>query len=302
VNYDPHHLPSQAGKTFAVTGGATGIGYFIVEQLACAGASVILLARSEQRADAAMATVRTLAPSAQLSFIPFELGSLKSVSAAALALPPVDGIAFNAGLVHPTKGRELTEDGLERMVGGNYVAHFALLARAFSSLTPQARVVSMGSMSTRLVKADIGDLMQEHGQYNANNAYAYSKHAMQAFGFELDRRLRASGSGIQSLVAHPGFALDVQAPRRGRFRTISAAELLGQNLLRFMTQGKDRGAWNPVRALTDPDAKGGEFYGPRGSVKGRSVLVQSVPQDRDPAFGAELWRLSEQWAQLKFDV
>jgi len=96
--------------------------------------------------------------------------------------------------------------------------------------------------------------------------------------------------------------MDVQAPDRGRYRTISAAERFGQNLLRPMTQGKDRGAWPAVRALTDPAAQGGEFFGPGNGLKGAPVPVKAVPQDRDPAFGAELWRLSEQWAGLKFEV
>lgn len=300
MNWDPRTLPDQTGKHFAVTGGSSGIGYYIAEQLTAAGASVTLLARSEKRADAAIASIRTVTPTAQLAFIPFDLISLASVSAAASALPPVDGVVLNAGLTSATKGRELTADGLERMVGENYVAHFALLARALPKVS--GRVVSMGSMSTRLARADVTDLLQERAKYNASKAYAYSKHAMQAFGFELDRRLRDSGSGIRSLVAHPGFAMDVQAPDRGRYREISAAETLGQNLLRPMTQGKDRGAWPAVRALTDPAAQGGEFYGPRNGLKGTPVPVKAVAQDYDPAFGAELWRLSEQWAGIKFDV
>jgi len=300
VTWNPSSLPTQSGKTFAVTGGSSGIGYFIAEQLTAAGASVILLARSEKRADAAIATIRTVTPTAQLAFIPFDLASLASVSAAASALPPVDGIVLNAGLTSATAGRELTADGLERMVGENYVAHFALVAQSLSKVS--GRVVSMGSMSTRLARADVTDLLQESGRYNASKAYAYSKHAMQAFGFELDRRLRASGSSIRSLVAHPGFAMDVQAPNRGRYRQISVGERFGQNLLRPMTQGKDRGAWPAVRALTDPAAQGGEFYGPSGTVKGRPVVARAVAQDYDPAFASELWRLSEQWAGIKFDL
>ena len=300
MSFDPRALPSQVGKTFAVTGGASGIGYYIAEQLTGAGASVILLARSAQRADAAMASIRGINPAAELASIAFDLSSLDSVSAAASALPPVDGIALNAGLTSATASRELTADGLERMVGENYVAHFALMAQVLPKVA--ARVVSMGSMSTRLARADVTDLLQERAKYNASKAYAYSKHAMQAFGFELDRRLRLRGSDIRSLVAHPGFAMDVQAPDRGRYRTISAAERFGQNLLRPMTQGKDRGAWPAVRALTDPAAQGGEFFGPGNGLKGAPVPVKAVPQDRDPAFGAELWRLSEQWAGLKFEV
>jgi NAD(P)-dependent dehydrogenase (short-subunit alcohol dehydrogenase family) len=46
VTWDPRHLPSQVGKTFVVTGGNAGIGYFTVEQLAAAGGRVIIAARN----------------------------------------------------------------------------------------------------------------------------------------------------------------------------------------------------------------------------------------------------------------
>ena len=291
-------------STVVVTGGSSGIGYFVSEQLARQGHSVIIAARTASKADAAMASIRGQVPGAELFFVPFDLDSLASVRAAAgqiTALGAVDGLALNAGLTSPTKARQLTEDGLEKTVGGNYVAHFALAAQLWPALSPTARIVSMGSMSTRLAKADLENLMQQRGRYNASKAYAYSKHGMQAFGFELDRRLRAAGSGIQSLVAHPGFAMDVQAPKRPGVNDHIDARL-GQNLLRPMTQGKDRGAWPMVTALTDPDARGGEFYGPPNGLKGRPKLVTAVAQDRDPAFGQRLWQLSEEWAGLSFDV
>ncbi len=289
-------------SAFVVTGGSRGIGYFVAEQLAAAGHRVVIAARDEKRADAAAASIRHHVPGAVVDFVPLDTASLDSVAAAAGRLGPIDGLALNAGLVSPVKNRELTVDGLERVMATNYIGHFALVAQAFSSLSPTARVVSMGSMSTRLMRADIADLLQEQG-YKSEKAYAYSKHAMQAFGFELDRRLRASASGIQSLVAHPGFALDVQAARRpGINDQASALNRFGQQLLRPMTQGKDAGAAAMVRALTDPQAQGGEYYGPPNGLKGASKLITAVPQDRDPAFGAELWRLSEQWTGIQFQL
>lgn len=83
-------------------------------------------------------------------------------------------------------------------------------------------------MSARAMRADFGDLMQEHGAYDSAKVYPYSKHAVQAFGFEFDRRLRERGSGVRSLVAHPVFALDVQSPRRGNVNVVSTRAWLGQ--------------------------------------------------------------------------
>jgi NAD(P)-dependent dehydrogenase (short-subunit alcohol dehydrogenase family) len=301
VSFTP---PSQAGKTFVVTGGSRGIGYWIAEHLARAGAEVIIAARSKEQADAAAESIRTQVPNAVVRFVPLDLGSLDSVAEAArtlVSIGVVDGIALNGAVVAGGKERQTTVDGLELIVGTNYVGHFALLAGCFTALTPTARVVGMGSMATRMQKVDLDDLMQRNGQYSFDSAYAYSKHAVQMFGFELDRRLRQSGSGIQSLVAHPGFALDVQAPKRA-VDPRSTVSVLTQNLLRPMTQGKDRGALPLVRALTDLSLASGSYIGPRAGLKGSPVVKTAVAADRDPNAAATLWRLTEQWANLTFSI
>ena len=49
------------------------------------------------------------------------------------------------------------------------------------------------------------DLQLEHG-YAPQKAYQQSKLANAIFGIELDRRLRAAGSPILSVLAHPGYS------------------------------------------------------------------------------------------------
>jgi NAD(P)-dependent dehydrogenase (short-subunit alcohol dehydrogenase family) len=304
VSWDPNSLPGQPDKTFVVTGGSSGIGYFIVEQLAATGARVVVASRSRERAALAAESVRREVPNARLGFIELDLGSLESVRRAAeavLELGSVDGLVENAGLTDSPRVRATTTDGLELLVGTNFVGHFALTALAFPALSGNARVVSMGSMSTRLSKANPADLLSEK-KYSASAAYATSKHLTQTFGFELDRRLRAAGSDIESIVAHPGFALDVTAPGRPGINDLGVAAIIGQSLLRPMSQGRDRGAWPVVRALLDPGAKGGEFYGPSRSVAGRPIVIRAVDQDYDPAFGASVWEHGQAWSGVDFTI
>jgi len=301
VNWDPRALPSQSGKTFVVTGAGRGVGYFVAEQLATAGARVILTTRGETTA---LDSIRSRVPGASLEQVTLELGSLASIRQAAAdlaALGPIDVLINNAGKTGGARQRETTADGLEIMVGTNAYGPFALTALLFPAVT--GRIVNVGSLSTRLAKADLGDFEQSAGKYSLSRAYAYSKHGVHAFALELDRRLRASGSGVRSLLAHPGFALDGSASARpGITDRNSAGQRFAERLMRPVAHGKDRGAWPVVRAAIDPDAAGGEFYGPSRSVTGPPVLAKPVPQSADPAFGAEFWRLAEQATGVAFDI
>ena len=301
MTWDPRALPSQAGTTVVVTGAGRGIGYFVAEQLAAAGARVIVTTRGDT---AVLDSIRSRVPRADLQLVQLELGSLASVRAAAsqiAAFGPLDVLINNAGKTGGSRRRETTADGLEIMVGTNAYGPFALTALLLPTVT--GRVVSLGSLSTRLAKVDLSDLEQRDGRYSVSKAYAFSKHGVHAFAFELDRRLRASGSAVRSLLAHPGFALDGNsAPRPGINDRASAAQRFAERLLRPVAHGKDRGAWPVVRAAVDPDARGGEFYGPSRSVTGPPVLTTPVPQSADPAFGSAFWDLAESATGVTFEV
>jgi NAD(P)-dependent dehydrogenase (short-subunit alcohol dehydrogenase family) len=300
--WNPTELPSQSGKTIVVTGGNAGIGYFVSEQLAGAGARVILASRSADRADVAIKSIETRVPGAQLDFVQLDLSSLGSIREAAekiRKLGPIDVLINNAGATSGSNQRVSTEDGLEFVVGSNAFGPYALTALVFPALAKTGRVVSLGSMATRLVKLDPANLQSTQGKYNFFRAYAYSKHAMHAFALELQRKLAASGSTVESVLAHPGSAVDLLSDKRpgindGRVKPLDV-------LSAVISQGKDRGAWPVVRAAIDPHAKGGEFYGPKRSVAGKPVLLEPVASSASEEFGAEFWRQAEAATGITFE-
>jgi NAD(P)-dependent dehydrogenase (short-subunit alcohol dehydrogenase family) len=274
-----------------VTGGNAGIGYFVSEQLARAGARIVMASRSPEKADAASRSIRERVAGAMVDFVRLDLSSLDSVREAAEGigkLGPIDVLINNAGATTGSSKRAETKDGLEFVVGSNAFGPYALTARVFPSLTPTARVISLGSMATRMVGLDASNLQSERGRFNFFRAYAYSKHAMHAFAFELQRKLGAAGSGIESILAHPGSAVDLLSEKRAGINDGPVKPL--DVLSAIISQGKDRGAWPIVRAATDPGAKGGEFYGPHRSVSGRPVLLQPVASSASEEFGSEFWR------------
>lgn len=304
--WDPRHLPSQAGRTFVVTGGNAGIGYFTSEQLAGAGGRVILAARNRDKADAAMGSIRSRIPSADLDFVHLDLTSLASVREAAAelaALGPIDALINNAGLVIAPPTRQVTSDGIELIVGGNALGHFALTAQLFPALAREGRVVGLGSMSTRMVRLNASDLLSEK-RYQAFRAYAFSKHAVHGFAFELDRRLRAAGDARRSMLAHPGFAVTGLAEKRPGVTDQAPWRRLSEIVLfSIVGQGKDHGAWSSVRAAIDPDAGSGTFFGPsRMLLTGPPAPLAPVTSSASPEFGERLWALAEEKTGVRFDI
>ncbi|TFC26093.1 SDR family NAD(P)-dependent oxidoreductase [Cryobacterium sp. TMT1-3] len=299
MSWNPRSLPDQAGKTFVVTGANAGLGYFTSEQLAGAGAHVVLACRNPVKADAAAAAIRLRVPGASVSVLQLDVSDLQSVrevSETLRAFPRLDGLILNAGIVHPPTDRAVSLDGNELVFATNFLGHFALTAGSLMALrrTPGSRVVSLGSLISRLMDSSLDDL-QLATTYSGWKAYAQSKIAMQVFGFELDRRLRANGAGmVQSLVAHPGYSISgltlgirsVNEVSRGK-RVLDGLQLL------VGAQSKQQGAWSTVRAAIDPDANGGDYFGPSLLLRGRPVRQPATRTSRDRAVAARLWERAE---------
>ncbi|PJJ55699.1 SDR family NAD(P)-dependent oxidoreductase [Compostimonas suwonensis] len=281
--WNPTTLPDARGKTFVVTGGNAGIGYFISEQLAGAGATIVLASRSEAKARLAMQAITQTVPDARLEYIPLDLSSLESARSAGDqigALHRVDGLILNAAAL-TQKQRKETTDAHEFVFGTNHYGNAQLIAAALPHLadTPGARLVTMGSVAQRMGRIHLDDLEQHHETYRGFRTYGTSKLAQMLFARELDRRLRAANSTTISLIAHPGGAIDGLTPDRAPAFEHTARQRRGAIVMRPFVQGKDHAAWPAVRAALDPAAQGGQLWGP-GSATG------SRPPRLDPMRGA----------------
>ncbi|MEU9497839.1 SDR family NAD(P)-dependent oxidoreductase [Streptomyces sp. NPDC048196] len=294
--WDVHRLPPAEGRIFLVTGGNAGIGYFAAEQLAATGAVVILGSRDRAKADAALASIRSRVPGAQVQHLQLDLADLSSLKTAVdkLDLDRLDAVVHNAGVALDDPPRRETTDGHELMFGTNHLGHFALtqwLAPLLSA-APAGRVVTVGSFAARSERLDLGDL-QSTQDYRPKRTYGRSKLAQMYFGFALDRRLRAVGSTVLSVVAHPGGALDSLTPSRPPVGVTTPGERLRALPAALLVQGKDAGAWPVVRAVLDPEVQGGQLWGPRVfGLRGIPRREPVPPHMADPAVAAHLWALS----------
>ncbi|AWN25471.1 SDR family NAD(P)-dependent oxidoreductase [Streptomyces sp. NEAU-S7GS2] len=298
--WDVHRLPSAGGRTFLVTGGNAGIGYFTAEQLAATGAVVVLGSRDAAKADAAMASIRSRVSGAHVRHLQLDLADLSSLKTAVdrLDLDHLDAVVYNAGVALDDPPRRETGGGHELMFGTNHLGHFALtqwLAPLLSAASA-GRIVTVGSFAARSERLDLGDL-QSAQDYQPKRTYGRSKVAQMCFGFELDRRLRAIGSTVLSVVAHPGGALDSLTPSRPPVRTTAPGERLRALPAGLLVQGKDAGAWPVVRAVLDPEVQGGQLWGPRVfGLRGRPRREPVPSHMADPAVAARLWAASGELA------
>ena len=116
--WDVHRPPRAEGRNFLVTGGNAGIGYFVAEQLAGTGATVVLGIRDTAKAEAAMASIRSRVPGAQVRHLRVDLADLTSLktSVDALELDSLDAVVYNAGVLLDQSQRRETQRLVSRQL------------------------------------------------------------------------------------------------------------------------------------------------------------------------------------------
>lgn len=299
MTWDPRSLPDLSGRVYLVTGSNAGLGYFASEQLVRAGAKVLMSARHPNRLSAARAAIRGRVPDAApdatepLILDTSNLGSVRSAAASVRGRGALDGVLLNAGIVHPPKTRETTIDGNEVVLATNVLGHFALAGELLPALAEASgRMVWVGSMSTSLTPYDPVDLQLAEG-YTAWRAYVQSKVATMALGFEADRRLRAAGVPVASVLAHPGYSIRGRTAGIAGVNEPSRGKRFTDNLQALIAQSKERGAWSLVRALADAEVQGGEYWGPQAVTRGEPARQRSSKITRDGELGTRLWDAAE---------
>lgn len=288
-----------------VTGANSGLGLVTARELARKGARTILACRNKAKGEAARRAIEVRAPSAQVEVAELDLASLESVRAFAGWLRSehdgIDLLINNAGVMATPRRR--TADGFELQFGTNHLGHFALTGRLLPALLarPVSRVVTVSSLNHRMGAIRLDDLQSERG-YSPWQAYNQSKLANALFTLELDRRLRAAGASTLSVGAHPGYSrteLQYRGPRLGGGGI--SAWALGP-LTQLVGQPAARGALPVLRAATDPQVQGGDYYGPGGPGEARGLprKVNYSKTAHDQALAGRLWQASEALTGVTF--
>jgi NAD(P)-dependent dehydrogenase (short-subunit alcohol dehydrogenase family) len=293
-------IPDQSGRVAVVTGANSGIGLATARELARAGAHVVLACRNTGRGEEAATAIRGAAAGADVEVRPLDLAALASVRAFAERFEgPLDLLINNAGLMAPP--RRQTADGFELQLGTNHLGHFALTGLLIGAMERRedARVVTLSSQAHRMGRIRFGDLQGERFYFRWT-AYGQSKLANLLFAVELERRLRAAGSTVSSMAAHPGYAAtNLQTAAPPFFDRLVGS--LGNVLI---AQSADMGALPSLYAATFPGLPGGTYVGPDGigEQRGHPRPVGMASAARDQETARRLWEVSEELTGVRFQL
>ena len=232
-----------------------------------------------------------------------DLGDLASIDAFSKRFTTeyetLDLLINNAGIM--ATPYRTTKDGFESQVGTNHLGHFALTAKLMPALTAaqSSRVINVSSVGHRSGDMDTDDLLLDRSNYKRWRAYYRSKLANLLFTYEMHRRLHAAGiENLSSLAAHPGVARTNLAQGMGFIGTLL------KPIAFLFIQSAQMGALPILRATTDPNAQGGQYYGPDKPHErsGYPQVVSSSPDSHNEQDARRLWEQSEELTGIKFTI
>ena len=296
--WTPEQLGPQDGRTYLITGGNAGAGFEATRILLRKGARVVMLNRSAERSEAAVAKLKEeFGAGAEVSFVRMDLSVLDSVRQAAAevleTVPHIDALICNAAIAQ-VPSQKLTVDGFESMLGTNHYGHFLLSGLLFDRIEEsKGRIVVVASlgykMGMRTIQFD--DMNWDHN-YHQNKTYSQSKLAQMMFAYELQDRVAAAGSSVEVYVCHPGSSSTSLISTSGNLMTRIMFRLMAMSP---MVQSAEKGAYPEVMCATQDGLEGRALYGPTGRNEwvgpvGKGTLE---PFAYDKSVMQRLWTVSE---------
>ncbi len=280
-------IPDQDGRIAIVTGANSGIGLETARALAHAGGTVIMACRNPEKAEAALADIKSSCPDGDVRVMQLDLSSLVSINQFVenfkKQFDHLDLLINNAGVMMTPQ--QQTADGFELQFGTNHLGHFALTGQLIDLIltTPGARIVNVSSMAHKFGKIDFDNLNAEKN-YNKTFAYGQSKLANLLFTHELNRRLSETDTDVIATAAHPGWTATNLQDDVPLFKLANP----------IFSQRPPMGCLPTLRAAVDPAARPNDYFGPGGiaEIQGYPRRVKPAAKATDTQQARRLWDVS----------
>ena len=289
------------GVIAIVTGGHAGIGLETTRALSGAGTTVIVGARTLDKARAALAGIARVEVEALDLFAP---ASIDAYAARFLESGrPLNMLVNNAGIMATPLARD--RRGFESQLATNHLGHFQLTARLWPALRKAsgARVVSLSSRGHRRSGVDFADPHFERRPYDKWLAYGQSKTANALFALALDARGEAHR--VRAFSVHPGSIItELMRSMSDEEQRAAIAASRKVSILKTPEQGAATSVW----CAMSPQLEG------MGGVYCEDVdVAEAVPADfpeqrgvrpwaMDRDLAERLWTKSEDWTGVPFSV
>ena len=304
-------LPKMMGKTVAITGCTSGTGFVLAKLCGEMGATVVMLNRPSERAEAALSALKQLNIDALM--VPCDLQRFDNVRAAAAQLKAlcadgIDVLCNNAGVMGLPDAA--TPDGFDVQMQSNHLSHFLLTSELWPLLEiaatrrGEARVVNHSSGARKRPAAPLSAsyLGKNGGNLGGDKfpglakwkRYQQSKLANLLFTYALHDKVvetrPALAGKIKILCAHPG---PTDTGLQAKSSQASGDGLVDRILSRMAMgamQSTEDGTLGIARACCETGVASLNFYGPVGL--GKAGPAELLPRERNPAGEELLWRES----------
>lgn len=260
-----------------VTGATSGLGKATAMGLARLGATVVMVAREQDRGEAARSEIIAESGNDSVALMTADLSSQASIRRLAEEFKRKYGslhVLVNCAAVYKP-ARVLSPDGLELMFATNHLGYFLLTNLLLDLLKSSAPSSVFNVTAPSTTRLDFGDLQGER-RFNAIRAFGASKMCNLLFTFALARRLE--GTGVTVNAYHPGVV------RTGLMREAPAPmRLLTRLFNRFAASTPERAVEGLVQLAA----------GNAGGVSGRffhgQKTIEASPYARDEQVQERLW-------------
>src|SRR5256712_1301857 len=271
-----------AGKRVLITGATSGIGLAAAVELARRGAQLVMIARSEAKANEAVRRIRAAAgDAAVVDTLLADLASqssIRQVASKALAqYPTIQVLVNNAGAVYGT--RRLSPDGIELTWAVNHLAPFLLTVLLLDRLkaSAPARVVTTSSAAHQGARIPFDDMSAERS-WGGSGFLRYGETKLAKILVTVGLARRLGGTGVTANCFHPGFVASAFNRANGPLMRIGMA--LSRPFARSTRKGAETLVW-----LVDSGAAGG---GNRGYFFVKRAVPPS-PAAKNPKTALRQW-------------
>lgn len=293
---------SMASKVCLITGASSGVGLMTALGLAKNGAHVFIASRSESKALKAINFIHQRSGNPNVDYLRLDLASLDSIFSCADQFKkfnlPLHILINNAGIFF---GKGLTNEGVNKIFGVNYVGHFLLTRLLLEKLenSDSSRIVMVSSDAAYRVNSidwNLASISIDNHQFfrkfaDTLRVYSFSKFCMLLLMTELVKRLQTQAPQARKLQkqaltingVHPGFVQsNISVVHR-------CSKWLGLGI------STATGAKSSLFCATAP-----ELEGISGKFLGSNCQEMVLPElSKDSGLSYELWERSLSWVGWK---